>query len=474
MSSPTTARVGRIDVVAVGTESGMVELLNAATGVELPGWPRRVAAPPGRAVAIESSPTIAWLDGRHEPPSVIVGTGSTAVDDGHTEGEVEAFRLDGAVRFVFRVGVVGPGTATGVISSPAIGDVTGDGRTDIVFGSWDHELYALTPRGALVPGFPIDNLDTIWSSPALYHIRGPASLDDVFVGSDASGRLGCYGGFVTDYSYADGAPYVVWRHCESQTIWSSPAIGIINSTGRPAVVVGTGFGETTYGRGSSELLAFYADTGATVRGWPVATKGPTPGSPAIGNGPKGQPIVVATSWDCRGQNEQSCFAGNSSTVLEIAGDGTVLGSVNLLGATALSSPVLVPLRGERVDDILVGAASGLYAISSRPRRARRPHRVPHLPFLYGAAPGSPLGPNCPVSNSPALVDIPGHGVRSGWHVIDACGGPRSLGLPAVVASYRLPVQPTAYVAIWPQFHDMPEHDGVASDPAEGDPVPPAR
>ncbi|HTX00081.1 MAG TPA: hypothetical protein VMD59_14960 [Acidimicrobiales bacterium] len=481
MSSPTTARIGDEDVIAVGTEAGEVELLDAATGAELPGWPRRVAAEPGQPAAVESSPAIAWLDGAGAPPSIIVGTGSTSVNHGHTVGEVEAFNLNGTERFVFRVPSIGPGTAEGVISSPGVGDVTGDGQLDVVFGSWDHELYALTPEGTLVPGFPVDNLDTIWSSPALYHVRGPASLDDIFIGSDASGRDGCFGGFITDYSYAGGKPFIVWQHCEPQTIWSSPAIGLINSTGRPVVVVGTGFGETTYAAGSSELLAFYADDGSTVRGWPVATPGPTPGSPAIGIGPGGRPMIVATSWNCNGTDEKSCFYANDSTVIELTGSGRIVGTAVLAGATALSSPVLVPLRGERTDDILVGAASGLYAISAKPVHAisAKPvhahgaHDVGTLPFLYGITPGDTIGPDCPVNNSPALVDLPGSGSGSGWHVIDACGGPVALNLRAEVMSYRLPVQPKSYEAIWPEFHDMPEHEGVAGDPAPGDPVPAA-
>jgi hypothetical protein len=474
MSSPTTARIGAEDVVAVGTERGIVELLNAATGRELRGWPRHVVVRDHQPAAIESSPAIAWLDGPSKAPSIIVGTGSTSVNHGQTFGEVEAFNLNGTIRFVFRVRRVGPGTATGVISSPAIGDITGDGQLDIVFGSWDHELYALSPSGTLVQGFPVDNLDTIWSSPALYHVRGPAQLDDIFIGSDASGRDRCFGGFMSDYSFANGAPYIVWQHCEPQTIWSSPAIGVINSTGRPAVVVGTGFGETTYGAGSSKLLAFYAGDGATVPGWPVATDGPTPGSPAIGVGPGGRPMIVATSWKCDGTDEQSCFYANDSSVLELTGKGRLVGSATIAGATALSSPVLVPLRGERTDDILVGAASGLYAISARPRRVRgRRHRAT-LPFLDGITTGATIGPDCPVSNAAALVDIPGPGPTSGWHVIDACGGPDALHIAGEVASYRLPVQPRSYDAIWPEFHDMPEHDGVAGDPAEGDPVPPSR
>jgi hypothetical protein len=477
LSSPTTARVGWREVVAVGTEAGYLELLDAATGRELPGWPRRVAGARGLSVAIESSPTIAWLDGLHAAPSVLVGTGSTSVDGGQTVGEVEAFRFDGRRRFVFHVGSV-PGTATGVVSTPAVGDITGDGQLSIVFGSWDHHLYALTPAGRMLPGFPIDNLDTIWSSPALYHVRGPRRLEDVFIGSDASGRGGCYGGFVSDYSDASGRPQLVWRHCEHQTIWSSPAVGVLDGTGRTAVVVGTGFGETRYRRGSSEIYAFYADDGARVPGWPVRTSGPTPGSPAIGVAPGGRPMVVATSWDCAGHDEQSCFVRNQSEVVELSGSGHVVGRALLEGATALSSPVLVPLRAERNDDILVGAASGLYPIAAAPvRRLARP--AVRLRFLFGVSHDDTVAGGCPVNNAVALVRLSAaRGVAvtgaaaPGWYVIEACGGPPALHLRARILSYRLPVQPRRTVAaLWAQFRGTPEHGGVVSTRVTGEPVP---
>ncbi len=75
-----------------------------------------------------------------------------------------------------------------------------------MFGSWDHRLYALQPDGNLVPGFPIDTEDTIWSSPALYHVRGKKKQVDIFVGGDASGRDKCTGGFVYDVTYKNKAP----------------------------------------------------------------------------------------------------------------------------------------------------------------------------------------------------------------------------------------------------------------------------
>ena len=103
-SSPTTATYNGQTIVAIGcAENGYVYLMDAETGHELPGWPQRMADPGGKPIAIESSPTIAFLDGVKRPPSIIVGSASTWVKS--TVGEVEAFLLcGGARRFVFGVG----------------------------------------------------------------------------------------------------------------------------------------------------------------------------------------------------------------------------------------------------------------------------------------------------------------------------------------------------------------------------------
>ncbi len=254
------------------------------TGANLPGWPQPVSLSGGAPTAIESSPTVAYLDGANQPPTIIVGTGSTYVS--RQQGGLVAFRANGTIRFTFHTldifyewsgtSTPGPdGYDEGVVSSPAVGDITGNGQQDIVFGSYDHRLYALTAKGTLVPGSPSTTQDTIWSSPALVHVRGNHRRLDIFVGGDATGRDGCYGGFVYDVTYQSRcAPRIMWQHCENQTIWSSPAVGVINSTGRVAVVVGTGFGERPpYKSDTDKVFAFYAKNGARVPGWPVRTQG---------------------------------------------------------------------------------------------------------------------------------------------------------------------------------------------------------
>jgi outer membrane protein assembly factor BamB len=293
-SSPTVGTYGGMTIAAVGSENGMVYVLDAATGKELPGWPSAMAAPAGERAAVESSPAIAFLHGQNGAPSIVVGSGSTWVHN--SVGEVEAFSITGKREWVFPVGAA-PGTAVGVISSPAVGDVTGNGKDDIVFGSWDHRIYALTPSGALVPGFPFNNADTIWSSPALYRMPGQHEAD-IFLGSDASGLDGCVGGWIGDYRYEHGALAPVWRDCEHQAIWSSPAIGVLE--GQLAVVVGTSFFYQPFPAGTNEVIALRASNGSVLPGWPAKTAGPVLGSPAIGKIAPGVRGVVDISWMCKG------------------------------------------------------------------------------------------------------------------------------------------------------------------------------
>ncbi|MHA1579095.1 MAG: hypothetical protein ACTSUQ_05665 [Candidatus Freyarchaeota archaeon] len=44
-------------------------------------------------------------------------------------------------------------TGGDVVSSPALGDVDGDGKVEVVVGSWDHYVWALNYSGAYDPSF---------------------------------------------------------------------------------------------------------------------------------------------------------------------------------------------------------------------------------------------------------------------------------------------------------------------------------
>jgi hypothetical protein len=450
LSSPTVATINGVTAVVFGSENGFLNVVDAETGANLPGWPEPVVLAPGLPTAIESSPTVAYLDGPAHPPSIIVGAGSTYASN--QVGGLIAFRADGSVRFRFHTRDIfnewhGTGRPDGypeaVFSTPAVGDITGSGGLEIVFGSYDHNLYALTARGTLVPGFPLDTEDTIWSSPALFHVRGKARQQDIFIGGDASGRNHCFGGFVYDITYKKQKPRVVWSHCKNQTIWSSPAIGVINSTNRPAVVVGTGFGEVPpYKSDAYKLFAFYADNGARVAGWPVKTAGPTFGSPAIGpltlGGP---PVVVDSSWcmTCSG----------TSMVYAWSGTGAPLWADELPGPNIFSSPTLVDLTGTATNDVVIGAAGGLFALDG-----------PTGEFLFGTSPTQGIN-TCSAQNEVAVADVEGESSGSGWHLFEACGGPHQLIGTGRLIDYPLPAIP-AIAPAWPMWRADENHDGVSS------------
>jgi hypothetical protein len=450
-SSPTIAEIDNQRVLVIGSLTGYVYVMNAANGDELPGWPKPVDIVAGHPTAVDSSPAVAYLDGPTKPPTIIVGAGSLFVPN--QEGGVEAFWASGAVRFIFHTkatfnewGSAGGGAYdNSVFASPAVGDIRGDGQLDIVFGSYDHYIYALQPDGQEVPGFPMNNTDTIWSSPALFDVTGTGK-DDIYTGADATGLDGCHGGWLYDIRYVDGAPRIVWRDCRPQAFWSSPAIGVINDTGRAAVVIGTSWDTAYTSHDASNLVyAFYAATGLAVPGWPVHTNGPTFGSPAIGslNGSSQEDVVDSSCAHCAGTP-----GPQEGTVEAWTGTGQHLWTATLNQYEVLGSPVLVDLTHSGGNDVVIGNTYGMYLLSGRTGG-----------FIYGTglvrAPYSnspkPLAFTCAVENSAAVTDVPGQG----WRLFDACGGPDATGY---VYSYPFAVAPADPPA-WPEFRMDATHDG---------------
>src|SRR5689334_7051000 len=178
-SSPTLADVNgdHVPDAVFGSEAGFVDAVDGRTGHDLPGWPQATG------VAIDSTPAVSDLDGDGRP-EIVVGAGATIVP-GQTAG-LFVFASNGATRCRWL-----PPTPAGgpqwseVFSSPAIGDVDGDGHPDIVFGGFDLRIHAIDRNCHELPGFPFYHDDTDWSSPSLYDINGDGRLD-IFIGGDSS------------------------------------------------------------------------------------------------------------------------------------------------------------------------------------------------------------------------------------------------------------------------------------------------
>ena len=454
-TSPTFATIDGVRAVVVASLNGEVYVVNAITGVALPGWPEKADITGSTPTAIESSPAIAYLDGPSEPPTIIVGAGSQSIE--YQNGGVIAFYATGRVRFVFHTKDTfaqwkNAKNDNSVFATPAVADVQGNGEQDIVFGSYDHFVYALTPSGSLVPGFPIQRADTIWSSPVLVD-SSRTGRDDIIMGGDASGyenqaHQKCFGGWVTDYRYSTSAraPELVWERCVGQTVWSSPAIGLINpGPGNPgneaAVVVGTSwYPGYSSNPATNQIFAFYVGNGNTVPGWPVTASGPTFGSPVIAEMYSGgPPVVISTSC-------AACMHG-PSVITEWLGTGRILWTTNLSSQyEILSSPSVVNVTGTGNNDVLVGANSGVIVLDGGTGK-----------FLYSTNLAG-LGPSCRVDDTAAVSPVRGEGApASGWELAFSCTRNGNAWLYA----YPLPAVPDSVA--YPEWRANPARTGI-SDP----------
>lgn len=339
--------------------------------------------PQTRPSAIDSSPAVADVDG-DGTPEVIVGVGSTFAPNQH--GSV--FMIDGEsgrVEWHFEhsrdSGTHGGSVVTsnldgwceGTYSTPAIGDVNGDGSQEIIFASWDFYIWAVDHEGRPLPGFPINTDDTVWSSPALFDVDDDGDVE-IVIGGDSTpgGYFDHLGGVFRAIDYRDGAPVELWHRTADEVFHSSPAIGDINGDGRMEAVVGMGHNwhiECTQrsnpqcgkGDGSDhvKVWAFHLDDGSDVKGWPASTEGSVWGSPAVGDiDGDGKVEVVVGSYD------GFVYAWN--------GDGTRLWRVKpdfahpgMLTTRVLAHPIIADFDGDGDQDVAAGTDVGLALLDGR-------------------------------------------------------------------------------------------------------------
>jgi hypothetical protein len=275
-----------------------------------------------------------------------------------------------------------PGTSiTVAFSSPAVGDVTGDGVPEIVTGGMDGCTRVITLNGAFLQTCLWDGGGAVQGSPALVDWDGDG-VKDIIVTSATGGLYGWRAG---------GAVLFHWNTAGG--VFGSPAIGDVDRDGLPDIAIATlGQYVVVYRHNGSELFAnrIY-DTSLS-----------TPALADLDGDGKLEVIVGADMDEGNGANLPPYNLAPGGFLWAWHSDGTQVAGFprHLSDQVIWSSPSVADLNGDGSLDIVVGTGENW------PNRGRTLFAVDRngnaLPGWPVAMPGVTMG-------SPAIADLDGDG-----------------------------------------------------------------
>ena len=344
LSSPNVATLTGGRSVVVGDRAGSVYAFNLASGAGVAGWPVNTSVP------IDSTPSVADTTGGGLD-SVFVGEGNAATP---TSGGYLGLTPQGATMWFTTVQNPATDTAPAkaVQASMAVGNL--QGGTNVVAGSLGEVGQAMNAaNGAMLPGFPWFQADSNFTTPALGDVYGNGRTDIVEGGDSSAGSA--YGVHYTNGGHirvlsptgnaGTGNPGggLVCQYNTDQTVQSSPAVGELG--GSVGIVFGTG---ATFGGASTTNDLIEVNAHCTPR-WIEKLDGTTTSSPALadilGNG---QLEVLEGTRVGSGGSIWALNGVTGATIWHTATAGQVIGST-----------VSADLTGGGYQDAIVPTTAGV-------------------------------------------------------------------------------------------------------------------
>ena len=442
----------------IASGAGRVKATVDAAGLESGGWTLRLAAtsagglrgedrsffyansdpalkrgyPLRLGSSGESSPQLADLSGDGRPEIVVATSdGRVRAWDGRTRRLVRGWPRRSGPAFASkeaskRIGAV----RASFLGTPAVGDIAGSRRPEVVAGALDGRVYAGHHDGGRVRGFPV-RIDarrppsaerdiSIYASPALAQLDGRRKLD--VVAGAADGKVYAWNG---RGKRLHGWPVEARDGDDRERVVSSPAVGDIDGDGSPEVVEATA---EVYGSAPSTTGRVYAwDTHGQLKpGWPVKPEALSADSiPIAGEGTPASPSLADVDGDGADEMAIAAFTGQPDLY---RGDGSRFSdgqhfTTNGKGAqsrtTAASALALGSngAFGRLTDGGALGYFSGLVDVQFAAASQLPAQRIPyeHIVGGWDAASGAHLpGFPAPVEQfqiitAPAVADVDGDG-----------------------------------------------------------------
>jgi hypothetical protein len=366
----------------------------------------------------------------------------------------------------FASGAVRP--ATGGLHTPAVHDLDGDGRPEIVVTTGDGHVYVLHSDGTVVPGFPV-SVDPALSAPALrsqaVHVKRGFYAAPGVGDLDGDGRPEIIASALDGHVYVwsaegvlrPGFPVFLSSPPAGQTfvggeLISTPTQADLDGDGDLELVIGS---SELYPDGllkASRIYALHHD-GTRVAGWPVSISGLLPDLiPFLGPG-----LAVAAA-DTNGDGDDEVVATiTSGCVCIYDGDGTKIKSLDgfaavgrnvdpAVAANIYDFPIVGDIDGDGGLDVAKGGSTLNYAVNLLLVGQNLPYS--HVVQAWDVATGR-YKPAYPVAvedfqwhTSPALADVgglPGREILfgTGLYLVHAlgAGGAEAPGFPKLAGGW---------------------------------------